>query len=51
MLTAIPYKLQQQLMQLKMTYSKKKETLINRLDEHQHGVEKIYKMFYDALDK
>ena len=38
-------------MQVKMQYSKKKETLITKLDEHQHGVEKIYKMFYDSLDK
>ncbi len=46
----IPYHLQQQLIQLKTLYVKKKESLIGKLDSHQHKVEKIFKMFYDALD-
>ena len=34
-----------------MLYLKKKETLVGKLDSHQHKVEKIFKMFYDALDE
>ena len=51
MLASIPYHLQQQLVQLKLQYSQKKECLIKKLDMHQSKVENIFKIFYDALDQ
>ena len=49
-LASIPYELQKKLIQLRNTYSQKKEVLVKKLDAHQGKVEDIFKMFYDALD-
>jgi len=50
-MSIIPYQLQQQLVSLKLIYSKKKEALVSKLDRHQLKIETIFKMFYDSLDK
>jgi len=35
---------------LKLSYSKKKETLIDKLTNHQVGIEAIFKIYYETLD-
>lgn len=50
-ITSIPFQLQKQIIQLKILYQKKKETLVDKLDSHQLSVEKIFKVFYDELDR
>lgn len=42
--------LQEKLTTLKLSYQKKKKTLINKLNVQQNGIEKIFKIYYDILD-
>ena len=42
--------MQRELSNLKLNYSKKKETLVHKLNNHQVQIEEIFKIYYDTLD-
>eukprot|EP00347_Sterkiella_histriomuscorum_P012972 403366506 len=43
--------IQHEVIKLKHTYKAKKEFIINKLDQHQENIEKVFKVYYDTLDE